>query len=534
MRILIASLIAIFTFAFVREAQSCECGDTRAATCFKDASVIFEGEVLSMQIRTHALLEGMTLTKQTTTEHTVFTLKVGRVYKGAPPKTVRVATGIGTSDGSAAPDCSFPFEIGRRYLVYGYSEIRENGGLLATSICTGTNLISEAGRYLRHLQGKLPTKEDMLREKYDWEGLSKLEALRATAQISGKIDGMDKERRLESRIWRFSEGEWNQYGFPYIVKDNIYTADRLEPGEYRIGFFQILDNDLRRIGFCGGAERLEEARSIIVGSGSHINNIDIKLKPQSRHVVLGKIECSDGHSPNGKIKIRIANSWDLYKEASVETKPCGSFQIPDAYSGKFRVIATLEPDTPGPLDAWTISVPEIMVPEEAGNVVLKLKPERMSERATSLSYKWGEVWTGKVRRVLDGDKIVVEVDGARGKARTLRIANIICPRKGQRRWEEARRLTEKLMLGKTEIFYILRNEVNGRSLEYEDSHGIRVGLPVDTAKSTAAELIKAGLAWHYTKYSADPELARLEVEARKARRGIWAEMNPQLRNQSQR
>ncbi len=39
------------------------------------------------------------------------------------------------------------------------------------------------------------------------------------------------------------------------------------------------------------------------------------------------------------------------------------------------------------------------------------------------------------------------------------------------------------------------------------------------------ELLKAGLAWHYKKYSRDPELAKLEFEARSKKVGLWKEPN---------
>ena len=45
-------------------------------------------------------------------------------------------------------------------------------------------------------------------------------------------------------------------------------------------------------------------------------------------------------------------------------------------------------------------------------------------------------------------------------------------------------------------------------------------------RDLSVELVKAGLAWHYKKYSDDEELARLEVEARKASRGLWSEPEP--------
>jgi hypothetical protein len=40
------------------------------------------------------------------------------------------------------------------------------------------------------------------------------------------------------------------------------------------------------------------------------------------------------------------------------------------------------------------------------------------------------------------------------------------------------------------------------------------------------ELVRAGLAWWYCKYSTDPILAALELEAYGARRGLWSDPNP--------
>jgi len=37
------------------------------------------------------------------------------------------------------------------------------------------------------------------------------------------------------------------------------------------------------------------------------------------------------------------------------------------------------------------------------------------------------------------------------------------------------------------------------------------------------ELLKAGLAWHYKQYSRDPELQKLENQARMKKIGLWSE-----------
>jgi endonuclease YncB( thermonuclease family) len=40
------------------------------------------------------------------------------------------------------------------------------------------------------------------------------------------------------------------------------------------------------------------------------------------------------------------------------------------------------------------------------------------------------------------------------------------------------------------------------------------------------QLVRNGLAWHYTKYSKDKRLARAQARAKKAKRGLWKQENP--------
>ena len=46
------------------------------------------------------------------------------------------------------------------------------------------------------------------------------------------------------------------------------------------------------------------------------------------------------------------------------------------------------------------------------------------------------------------------------------------------------------------------------------------------AKTFRVELVRAGLAWHYKRYSADPALAKAESNARAAGIGIWSLPKP--------
>ena len=77
-------------------------------------------------------------------------------------------------------------------------------------------------------------------------------------------------------------------------------------------------------------------------------------------------------------------------------------------------------------------------------------------------------------------------------------------------------LTAKLVAGKIVTIWPTDTDRYGRTVAFvfvED-------------KNVNKELLKAGLAWHYKKYSRDPEVAKLEFEARSNRRGLWKEAEP--------
>jgi endonuclease YncB( thermonuclease family) len=45
-------------------------------------------------------------------------------------------------------------------------------------------------------------------------------------------------------------------------------------------------------------------------------------------------------------------------------------------------------------------------------------------------------------------------------------------------------------------------------------------------RDISLEMVKDGFAWHYKRYSKEAALADAEKEARKARRGLWADKDP--------
>ncbi len=125
-----------------------------------------------------------------------------------------------------------------------------------------------------------------------------------------------------------------------------------------------------------------------------------------------------------------------------------------------------------------------------------------------------EAFEGKVVGVADGDTLVV-LDGT-AQVR-VRLHGIDCPERGQAFGAAARRFASSLAFGKS---------VTVRSLG-KDRYGRLLGeVVLSDGRSLNRELVAAGMAWHYARYSDDEALARAEREARKARVGIWSEPDP--------
>ena len=139
---------------------------------------------------------------------------------------------------------------------------------------------------------------------------------------------------------------------------------------------------------------------------------------------------------------------------------------------------------------------------------------------------------GKVIDVSDGDTITVLLDKTPVK---IRLHGVDCPEKAQAFGQEARQLTSRLVLGKMVRVEVVTRDRQGHAaarvyittIEGIDHYDDGTHAPVDVTRCLNVELVKAGLAWWNREHaSGDKQLARLEAEAKKARRGLWADANP--------
>ena len=121
---------------------------------------------------------------------------------------------------------------------------------------------------------------------------------------------------------------------------------------------------------------------------------------------------------------------------------------------------------------------------------------------------------GQVVGVTDGDTITVLHDG---RPEVVRLNGIDAPEKRQAFGERAKQFTASLAFGKT---------VSVRSRD-RDRYGRTIGdVTLSDGKSLSQEMVRAGYAWWFRRYSADSRLANLEAQARAAHTGLWADPNP--------
>jgi micrococcal nuclease len=122
--------------------------------------------------------------------------------------------------------------------------------------------------------------------------------------------------------------------------------------------------------------------------------------------------------------------------------------------------------------------------------------------------------TWYVVSVHDGDTVRA-IDEQKIEHR-VRLAGIDAPERGQAFSRVARDRLRELALRQRVVVRVKEKDKYGRQVATLEAGGRDLG----------KQLVAEGLAWHYTRYSDDEDLAAAEAEARAARRGLWADPDP--------
>jgi endonuclease YncB( thermonuclease family) len=131
-----------------------------------------------------------------------------------------------------------------------------------------------------------------------------------------------------------------------------------------------------------------------------------------------------------------------------------------------------------------------------------------------------ETITGRVVGVSDGDTLTV-LDASHQQFK-IRLAGIDAPEKAQPFGNRAKESLSEMVFNKQVV-------VESRK---EDRYRRKVGKVQHDGRDVNLELVKRGMAWHYTAYAKEQApadrvaYANAEAEARAQRRGLWREITP--------
>lgn len=128
--------------------------------------------------------------------------------------------------------------------------------------------------------------------------------------------------------------------------------------------------------------------------------------------------------------------------------------------------------------------------------------------------KEGQTVHGKVVRIADGDTFTMLLDNS--TTLKVRLVSIDCPERYQPYSNVARQFLSDQIFNREVKVVVDSRDPFGRSL----------GWVYCDEKNINEALLKAGLAWHFRRYSRDKKLQALEDKARAEKVGLWKDKNP--------
>ncbi len=133
-----------------------------------------------------------------------------------------------------------------------------------------------------------------------------------------------------------------------------------------------------------------------------------------------------------------------------------------------------------------------------------------ADAQASLRALVGQTLLGRVTSVVDGDTVDVRL--ADGTAMRVRLEGIDAPERGAPFSAQARSAARVSLFDKP---------VSLRATDV-DKYGRLVARITANGRDSSLDLVRAGLACHYTRYSSDAALATAQIEARRQGVGFWA------------
>ena len=125
-----------------------------------------------------------------------------------------------------------------------------------------------------------------------------------------------------------------------------------------------------------------------------------------------------------------------------------------------------------------------------------------------------QIYTGKIISVKDGDSF--ELLTEENEIIEIRLAHVDTPEKKQPYGKAAKIFAANLVWG--HIVTATQTDT--------DRYKRKICLVEANGRILNLELVRAGLAWHFKKYSEDRRYARAEKVAKARKVGLWKQSNP--------
>ena len=122
----------------------------------------------------------------------------------------------------------------------------------------------------------------------------------------------------------------------------------------------------------------------------------------------------------------------------------------------------------------------------------------------------GQTLSGTIVSVADGDTVRARL--VSGPTIRVRLEGIDAPERGEPFSTQSRNATRVMLFNK-------KVQLKATDVDRYDRLVARIALD---GKDSSIELVKAGLACHFTRFVNDPLLAQAQLSARTAGRGFWA------------
>ena len=127
-----------------------------------------------------------------------------------------------------------------------------------------------------------------------------------------------------------------------------------------------------------------------------------------------------------------------------------------------------------------------------------------------------ETLVGKVVRIADGDTFTLLLDQ---KQYRIRLYGIDAPetKGGQPYSHKSKEYLASMIAGKTVAVDIKDTDRYGRYLGVVSTSDI---------KDVNLEMLRSGMAWHYSYYDNTPACKTAQQQAKKSKKGLWADPSP--------